>query len=71
MQFTLNDWVYFEISKGVYGLKQAGRLANDLLTERLAQHGYSQSDITPGLWCHKWQPIIFVLIVDDFGIQYI
>ncbi|MBM4179865.1 MAG: hypothetical protein FJ211_11150, partial [Ignavibacteria bacterium] len=57
--------------KGVYGLKQAGKLANDLLTTRLDAHGYYQCATTPGLWRHKWRPIIFVLVVDDFGIQYV
>jgi hypothetical protein len=32
-QYVHDGWVYFEITKGVYGLKQAGKLANDLLTE--------------------------------------
>ena len=45
-------WVYFEINKGVYGLKQAGKLANDLLTTRLDNHGYYQCATTPGLWRH-------------------
>ena len=36
MAYVHNGWVYFEITKGIYGLKQAGKLANDLLTERLA-----------------------------------
>lgn len=66
-----NGWVYFEITKGVYGLKQAGKLANDLLTQRLARHGYYQCATTPGLWRHKWRPVVFTLIVDDFGIEYV
>ncbi len=70
-QFAHNGWAYFKINKGVYGLKQAGKLANDLLTEWLHSFGYFQSDTTPGLWCHKWRPISFVLIVDDFGIQFV
>ena len=69
--FVHHGWVYFEISKGVYGLKQAGKLANDLLTERLDNHGYYQCATTPGLWRHKWRPITFVLIVDDFGLKYV
>jgi hypothetical protein len=69
--FAHNGWVYFEINKGVYGLKQAGKLANDLLTERLHSFGYFQSDTTPGFWRHKWRAISFVLIVDDFGIQFV
>jgi hypothetical protein len=63
--------VYFEVTKGIYGLKQAGKLANDLLTKRLETQGYYQCATTPGLWRHKWRPITFVLIVDDFGIKYV
>ncbi|KAL7487085.1 hypothetical protein ACHAW6_012694 [Cyclotella cf. meneghiniana] len=25
--------------------------------------------VTPGLWCHKWCPVTFSLVVDDFGIK--
>ena len=71
MQYVHNGWVYFEITKGIYGLKQAGKLANDLLTERLSKHGYFQCATTPGLWRHKWRPVVFVLIVDDSGIEYV
>jgi len=69
-QFEHNGWIYFELSKGMYGLKQAGRLANDLLSKRLCKHGYYECARTPGLWRHKWRPVTFVLIVDDFGVQY-
>jgi hypothetical protein len=60
-QHSRNGWVYFEITKGIYGLKQAEKLANDLLTERLSAHGYYQCATTPGLWRHKWRPILFAL----------
>ena len=66
-----NDWVFFEIRKGIYGLPQSGILANNLLTKRLANRGYYQCETTPGLWRHKWRPILFTLIVDDFGIEYV
>jgi hypothetical protein len=69
--YAKDGWVYFECTKGVYGLKQSGKLANDLLTERLAAHGYYQCLTTPGLWRHNWRPVSFVLIVDDFGIKYV
>eukprot|EP00804_Cyclotella_cryptica_P003921 CCRYP_016106-RA/>CCRYP_016106-RA protein AED:0.11 eAED:0.25 QI:0/0/0/1/0.2/0.16/6/0/1395 len=68
-EYSLQDFAH-NVSKGVYGLKQAGKLANDLLTQRLEMHGYYQCATTPGLWRHKWRPVLFVLIVDDFGIQY-
>ena len=44
-----NGWVHFEILKGVYGLPQAGRLANDLLRQRLNMDGYYETPTTPGL----------------------
>jgi hypothetical protein len=37
---VLNGYVYIEILKGMYGLPQAGILANKLLKEQLAHHGY-------------------------------
>ena len=69
-QYAHNGWIYFKLSKGMYGLKQAGKLANDLLSKRLNARGYIQCDITPGLWRHKTHPVIFSLVVDDFGVKY-
>jgi hypothetical protein len=37
---AVDVWVYIEIRKGMYGLKQAGLLANQLLQTRLAPFGY-------------------------------
>ncbi|KAL7482667.1 LOW QUALITY PROTEIN: hypothetical protein ACHAW6_012250 [Cyclotella cf. meneghiniana] len=31
--------------------------------------GYYQCQFTLGLWHHKWQPITFSLVVDDFGVK--
>jgi hypothetical protein len=44
-----NKHVCVEISKGMCGLPQAGRLANDRLIKFLAPHGYTPVPITPGL----------------------
>lgn len=65
-----DGYVYIEINKGMYGLPQAGIIANKLLAERLANHGYYQSPWTPGLWKHTYRPIQFTLVVDDFGAEY-
>ncbi len=62
-------WVYTKIRKGMYGLPQAGILANQLLEKRLATKGYYQCQHTPGLWRHVWHNINFCLVVDDFGIK--
>jgi hypothetical protein len=37
---AVDGWVYIEILKGMYGLKQVGLLANQLLQTRLAPFGY-------------------------------
>ena len=66
-----NEYIYVEINKGMYGLPQAGLLANKLLAHCLAKYGYFQAKHTPGLWKHTWRPIQFALVVNDFGIEYI
>lgn len=66
-----NGYVYMEIRRAMYGLPQAGVLANKLLKKRLAKHGYYEVTHTPGLWRHISRPISFTLVVDDFGIKYV
>ena len=36
--FAYNGYIYFEVTKGVYSLKQARKLANELLTQCLVPH---------------------------------
>ena len=67
---TPDGSVYIEITKGMYGLPQAGLLANEQLEERLNKHGYKQSKLVPGLWRHSTRQIQFTLVVDDFGVKY-
>jgi hypothetical protein len=50
---VLMDYVYMEIRKGMYGLPQAGILANKLLEKHLTKHGYFEQPHTPGLFSHK------------------
>jgi hypothetical protein len=66
-----DGWIYFEIHQGCYGLPQAGIQANDLLQTHLVAEGYYEAASTPGLWRHKWRPIQFCLLVDDFGVKYV
>jgi hypothetical protein len=68
---AVNGWVYIEIRKGMYGLKQAGLLANQLLQTRLAPFGYYPVRHNPGLWLHKTRTISFTLVVDDFAVKYV
>jgi hypothetical protein len=55
----------------MYGLKQAGLLANQLLKTRLAPFGHYPARHTPGLWLHKTRPISFTLVVEDFAVKYV
>jgi hypothetical protein len=66
----MDEHIYIEVQKGMYGLPQSGILANQLLVRRLAVHGYHQTKFTPGLWEHISDPIKITLVVDDFGFQY-
>ena len=67
---TTDGYVYCEIRKGMYGLPQAGIIAQQLLEKRLAKLRYHQSKIIPGLWTHKTRNISFTLVVDDFAIKF-
>ncbi len=68
---TKDGYVYVETQKGMHGLPQVEILAQDLLEKQLNGNGYSQSKAVPGLWTHNTQPILFSLVVDDFGVKYI
>jgi hypothetical protein len=63
--------IFCKVQCGMYGLPQAGIIAQDLLTKHLHKAGYRQSTITPGYWRHDWRPISFTLIIDNFGVKYI
>ena len=67
---SLDGYIYCRIVKGMYGLKQAARIAYDLLRKRLAQHGYTPCPQSINIWRHKTLPTKFCLCVDDFGIKY-
>jgi hypothetical protein len=71
LDIAFNGYIYMEICKEMYGLPQAGILANKLLKKRLAKHGYFKQPHTPGSWKHKSSLVWFKLAVDDFRIKYI
>jgi hypothetical protein len=68
---AVDGWVYIEIRKIMYGLKQAGLLANQLLQKRMSPFGYYPARHTPRHWLHKTRPIIFSVIVHDFAVKYV
>ena len=70
IDLAVNGIIYIEICKGMLGLKQAGKLANNCLTTHLAQHRYHPVPRTPSLWKYETNSVFFTLVVDDFGIKY-
>ncbi len=66
---TKDGYVDVQINGGMYGLPNAGIIAQEQLEKRLNAHGYRQSKLTPGFWKHDWRPICFSLVVDDFGVK--
>ena len=65
-----DGWVYLEIRKFMPGLKQYGIIANTHLTLHLAKHGYAPIPRRLLLWAHAHLPIMFSLVVDNFGVKY-
>ena len=55
----------------MYGLPQAGVLAHAKLKSVLVPQGYSPSKNTPGLWTQSTRPIVFALVVNNFGVKYV
>ena len=71
LDIATDGWVYIRIIRGMYGLPQAGIIANDLLQARLKEAGYHQCQFTPGLYKHVWRPVTFTLVVNDFGVKFV
>jgi hypothetical protein len=68
---TPNGWVYFKVVvRGKYGLPQSCSNSHDELEEHLNKEGYFKSSLVPAFWKHKTRTTQFVLIVDNFGINY-
>ncbi len=71
LEHAYNGYIYIEMRRAVWGLPQAGILPNKRLRRKLAPFGYSECVNTPGLWKHDTGPILFTLVVDDFGVKYV
>jgi hypothetical protein len=66
-----NGYIYMKLVRGIYGLPQAGVLANKLLKKQLEEYDYYKVDHTSGLFTHKTRPIWFTVGVDGFVAKYI
>jgi hypothetical protein len=57
------------MDKTMYGLKEARKLSNLRLVSLLSTFGFDETS-TPCLFKHVSRPILFYLVVDDFGVKY-
>ncbi len=71
MKHVLNGFIYLKMRRAVWGLPQAGILANKPLQRRLLPHRYYECNNTPGLWKHETRPISFTLVVNNLGVKYV
>ena len=67
---TSDGYVYAQVNKAWYGLKQAGKIAHDDLVQRLSEAGYTKAPLVEGYFRHETRQIDFTLVVDDFLIKY-
>ncbi len=65
---ALNGKVHLNLRCALWGLPQAGILANKRLQQKLAPFEYKEHANTPGLWYHETCPISFTLVINDFGV---
>jgi hypothetical protein len=71
LELSQDGKVYIEIQKGMYGLPQAGILANKLLQRNLDNDGYQPTPHTWPLDPRHSSNIILSLVEDDFGVKYV
>jgi hypothetical protein len=76
IQYNMNTlpykgYIHLEMQCAVWGLPQAGILANKRLSHKLAPFGYIEHVNTLDLWYHELCSILFTLIEDDFGVKYV
>ena len=70
---TISDasgYVYVDIRKWMYGLKEAGIIVYKRPVCNLQPHGYASVAHTPGIWTYSTLPTTFTLAVDDFRIKF-
>jgi hypothetical protein len=64
-----NGFVYIEIRRAMYRLKQVGFLANRELKKVLAAAGDNPAKHTPGLFLHESRPISFTLVSNEIQLE--
>ena len=71
LKMCVNRKAFFEIQKGMPGLKQVGVIAHQGLSNRLELAEHKPCMNSPSLWKHTTLSISFTLVVDDLGAKHI
>ena len=66
-----NGYIYARVTKAMYRIPLAVRIAHFTLVTHLYPYDYQTSSKNLGLWKHIIRPINFTLVVDDFGVKYL
>ena len=64
-----NEYIYVQVTKGVYGIPQSRQIAHDALVNHLEPYGCLPSRKTLILWTHNIRPINFALVVGDYEVK--
>jgi hypothetical protein len=64
---TTNGYVYCKIHQGMYGLLQAGIIAQELLATRLKEHSYTQSKTRLGCGHTSGTQSLFLSLLTTLG----
>ena len=63
--------ISMRLNKGMHRMQEEGALANEKLRQNLVSYSYRPAPHTPGLWKNDHNKIIFVLVVDEFGVKHL
>ena len=66
-----NGYIYLGTRMSIYGLPQAGKLANESLRDKLRPNCYYEVSHNQGIWKHISFPNDFSLVLDDSDIKYV
>lgn len=66
-----NGRVYFRVNKAMYGLPQAGYIAQQDLGTLLRANGFYECPRTPQVFRHETRNLTMSIVVDDFGVLYL
>lgn len=68
--FVNSRYIYAQINREWYILKQVGKITHNNLIQYLKKHGYVRVGLTNGLFIHKTRDISFMFADNGFGIKY-